>query len=64
MSAVDDCIAKNKKTVTGSDIIHAMYKLGFDFYGDACKIYLEKYRESNEIQESNENENDHENQES
>jgi hypothetical protein len=41
-----------------------MYKLGFDFYGDACKIYLEKYRESNEIQESNENENDHENQES
>lgn len=48
--AVDDCVLKKKKTITGPDIINAMYKLGFEKYGDALKDYLDKYREQLENQ--------------
>ncbi len=47
---MDDCIVKKKKTITGPDIINAMFKLGFEKYGDALKDYLEKYREQLEEQ--------------
>lgn len=46
--AVDNCIASKRKTVTGPDIINAMYKLGFDLYGESSKIHLDSIRETAE----------------
>jgi histone H3/H4 len=44
--ASEKCQQEKRKTVNGEDILFAMTSLGFENYGEALKIYLAKYRES------------------
>ncbi|CAN6608156.1 transcriptional activator Hap3p [Trichomonascus vanleenenianus] len=44
--ASEKCIAEKRKTVNGEDILFAMTSLGFENYSEVLKIYLAKYRQS------------------
>ncbi|KAI9669353.1 MAG: DEAH-box RNA helicase prp16 [Alyxoria varia] len=45
--ASEKCQQEKRKTVNGEDVLFAMTSLGFENYGEALKIYLAKYRETN-----------------
>ncbi|KAI9727978.1 MAG: hypothetical protein M1828_005383 [Chrysothrix sp. TS-e1954] len=45
--AAEKCQLEKRKTVNGEDILFAMQSLGFENYGEALKIYLARYRETN-----------------
>jgi histone H3/H4 len=47
--AVDKCQAEKRKTLTGDDVLYAMYTLGFENYAETLKIYLAKYRENESL---------------
>lgn len=44
--AVDRCTLEKRKTLNGEDILWAMFTLGFEHYAETLKIYLAKYRQS------------------
>ncbi|KAF8469546.1 histone-fold-containing protein [Kalaharituber pfeilii] len=46
--ASEKCQQEKRKTVNGEDILFAMTSLGFENYAEALKIYLAKYRETNQ----------------
>jgi len=46
--ASEKCHQEKRKTVNGEDILFAMTSLGFENYAEALKIYLAKYRETNQ----------------
>ncbi|KAF5000650.1 hypothetical protein FGRMN_1583 [Fusarium graminum] len=48
--ASEKCQQEKRKTVNGEDILFAMTSLGFENYAEALKVYLSKYRESQQQQ--------------
>jgi len=44
-AAINKRESRDRKTLNGDDILHAMSTLGFDDYGETLKEYLRKYRE-------------------
>ncbi|GEQ72279.1 hypothetical protein JCM33374_g5966 [Metschnikowia sp. JCM 33374] len=44
--AIDKCLLEKRKTLNGEDILWAMFTLGFEHYAETLKIYLAKYRQS------------------
>lgn len=44
--ASEKCQQEKRKTVNGEDILFAMTSLGFENYAEALKIYLSKFRET------------------
>ncbi|CDO51726.1 similar to Saccharomyces cerevisiae YBL021C HAP3 Subunit of the heme-activated, glucose-repressed Hap2p/3p/4p/5p CCAAT-binding complex [Geotrichum candidum] len=44
--ATERCSAERRKTVNGEDILFALTSLGFENYSEVLKIYLAKYRQS------------------
>jgi len=47
--ASERCRRERRKTINGDDICHAMRSLGLDYYADAMRRYLQRYRESEEL---------------
>lgn len=42
--AMDKCLLEKRKTLSGEDLLSALYNLGFEHYSEILKIYLAKYR--------------------
>ncbi|KAK4698108.1 nuclear transcription Y subunit beta, partial [Lecanoromycetidae sp. Uapishka_2] len=53
--ASEKCQQEKRKTVNGEDILFAMTSTGFENYAEALKIYLAKYRESQNQRGDNQN---------
>ncbi|KAF5112748.1 hypothetical protein DV452_003924 [Geotrichum candidum] len=49
--ASEKCCAERRKTVNGEDILFAMTSLGFENYAEVLKIYLAKYRVSQNLKQ-------------
>lgn len=49
--ASEKCCAERRKTVNGEDILFAMTSLGFENYAEVLKIYLAKYRVSQNLRQ-------------
>ncbi|XP_067007670.2 uncharacterized protein [Anabrus simplex] len=49
--ASDRCHMEKRKTINGEDILFAMTNLGFDNYVEPLKLYLQKYRELQDVKE-------------
>lgn len=49
--ASEKCCAERRKTVNGEDILFAMMSLGFENYAEVLKIYLAKYRVSQNLKQ-------------
>eukprot|EP00252_Welwitschia_mirabilis_P003937 TRINITY_DN14021_c0_g1_i1.p1 TRINITY_DN14021_c0_g1~~TRINITY_DN14021_c0_g1_i1.p1 ORF type:complete len:182 (+),score=41.68 TRINITY_DN14021_c0_g1_i1:569-1114(+) len=43
--ASDKCQREKRKTINGDDLLWAMNTLGFEFYVEPLRLYLQKYRE-------------------
>lgn len=43
--ASDRCYQEKRKTINGDDIIWALQNLGFDYYVEPLKAYLQKHRD-------------------
>ncbi|KAJ0988587.1 hypothetical protein J5N97_006943 [Dioscorea zingiberensis] len=50
--ASDKCRREKRKTVNGEDLLWAMTTLGFENYVSPLKIYLNKYKESDDGEET------------
>lgn len=49
--AIDKCMLEKRKTLNGEDILWAMFTLGFEHYAETLKIYLAKYRQSEQAEQ-------------
>lgn len=49
--ASEKCCRERRKTVNGEDILFAMMSLGFENYAEVLKIYLAKYRVSQNLKQ-------------
>lgn len=50
--AIDRCTLEKRKTLNGEDILWAMFTLGFEHYAETLKIYLAKYRQAEQEEQS------------
>lgn len=47
--ACEKCKNEKRKTINGEDLLYAINTLGFEIYVDILKLYLNKYREVEEL---------------